>query len=229
MINRRTIFSPFSVLRCWKRGLLRLLQSVYSTPEISHHKGKDHCTAGLQFNWFEFDPRQKICCYFYALIVLNLNQSYFSPRIQGYFTVYVASVLCLHSCDDDAKVGILFKWRSVEGWKHIGFHHLCTSMFWIHASALRTLIAGVGGKVRNNNVPSGGHHWSLDSSASSILLSQVQIPSTPSTFFPFIVYCSTYLCHCIEKGRKRPCLTHTFKKQYCAQYLIRRGKIRWIE
>ena len=26
-----------------------------SGPEITHRKGEDHCTAGLQFNWIGYD------------------------------------------------------------------------------------------------------------------------------------------------------------------------------
>ena len=58
-----------------------------------------------------------------------------------------------------------------------------------------------------------GHHTSVDSSAPTILLSQVRIPSTPSLLLPFKVrICTTYICHCVEKrakiNKKRSSLAH---------------------
>ena len=56
----------------------------------------------------------------------------------------------------------------------------------------------------------GGRHSSVYSSAPTILRSQVQIPSTPSVFSPFIVkMCAIFVS--VEKGqKKRPRLAHSF-------------------
>ena len=53
-----------------------------------------------------------------------------------------------------------------------------------------------------NKLSTGARFRSVDSSAPSILRSWVRIPRTPFTFFTIIVYCITYICHCIEKGTK---------------------------
>ena len=49
---------------------LSLSLSLYqSAPtESTHHSGKDHCTAGLQFNKSGLDERTKICCFCMYLV-----------------------------------------------------------------------------------------------------------------------------------------------------------------
>ena len=41
--------------------------------ENTHYRGKDHCTAGLQFNKIGLDQKERICCYLCVVKQLKPN------------------------------------------------------------------------------------------------------------------------------------------------------------
>ena len=58
--------------------------SVDETAQNTAPWGKDHCTAGLQFDFDWILPNKKICCSLYVVKLLNPNMSNRRPDVQWY-------------------------------------------------------------------------------------------------------------------------------------------------